>query len=348
MPRSTTDHRSDVTRRAFLASLGAMAVSPSVLAQAGRPPIPVTSINHMTLSVTDIGRSLEFYQALFGMPISARQASTLVLQVGEGPQFIALGGGTVNGKPGISHLCLSTPGFDDARVVSILGEHGVTPIEPGGQGLSGGSMKVRVRMRGAEFGGDPFGTPELYVGDPDGVVVQLQDPSYCGGAGPLGECLTRPEPSPRAGAFRVRDYNHFTIFVSDAERSVAFYQRLFGMPIDTYQGNLPLLRIGSGNQFLALAARGQEPAINHACLTIDDFEPDRVLAVLEEHGIRYRDAATPPVGPMASYVSMRMEDRGGAPGGTPELYFTDPDGIAIQLQATGYCGGSGFLGDVCG
>ena len=30
-----------------------------------------------------------------------------------------------------------------------------------------------------------------------------------------------------------------------------------------------------------------------------------------------------------------------------ELYFTDPDGLAIQLQDTKYCGGGGYLGDVC-
>src|SRR5262249_35093829 len=46
-------------------------------------------------------------------------------------------------------------------------------------------------------------------------------------------------------------------------------------------------------------------------------------------------------------VSMRMENRGGAPGGTPELYFTDPDGLLMQLQDTSYCGGGGFLGDTC-
>jgi hypothetical protein len=50
---------------------------------------------------------------------------------------------------------------------------------------------------------------------------------------------------------------------------------------------------------------------------------------------------------MKSYVTMRMENRGGAPGGTPELYFTDPDGILVQLQDVKYCGGSGYLGDVC-
>ena len=29
-------------------------------------------------------------------------------------------------------------------------------------------------------------------------------------------------------------------------------------------------------------------------------------------------------------------DRGGAPEGTPELYFTDPDGLRIQLQDVAY------------
>jgi hypothetical protein len=50
---------------------------------------------------------------------------------------------------------------------------------------------------------------------------------------------------------------------------------------------------------------------------------------------------------MTSYVTLRMENRGGAKEGTPELYFTDPDGLLIQLQDVKYCGGSGVLGDVC-
>jgi uncharacterized protein (TIGR00369 family) len=38
---------------------------------------------------------------------------------------------------------------------------------------------------------------------------------------------------------------------------------------------------------------------------------------------------------------------GGAKEGTPELYFTDPDGLLVQLQDVKYCGGSGVLGDQC-
>src|SRR5205814_8085720 len=53
------------------------------------------------------------------------------------------------------------------------------------------------------------------------------------------------------------------------------------------------------------------------------------------------------VGPLKSYISLRMENRGGAPGGTPEVYFTDPDGLLMQLQDAIYCGGAGFLRNVC-
>ena len=52
-------------------------------------------------------------------------------------------------------------------------------------------------------------------------------------------------------------------------------------------------------------------------------------------------------GPMMHYVSLRMPPRGGAEGGTPELYFTDPDGILLQLQDVSYCGGGGYLGNEC-
>jgi hypothetical protein len=42
-----------------------------------------------------------------------------------------------------------------------------------------------------------------------------------------------------------------------------------------------------------------------------------------------------------------MPNRGGAEGGTPELYFTDPDGLAMQIQDVKYCGGGGLLGELC-
>ena len=82
-------------------------------------------------------------------------------------------------------------------------------------------------------------------------------------------------------------------------------------------------------------------------MNMDAFKPDEVTKALESFGLKARETPQGPVGPMRHYISMRMENRGGAPEGTPELYFTDPDGLLMQLQDTKYCGGSGYLGDVC-
>jgi len=72
------------------------------------------------------------------------------------------------------------------------------------------------------------------------------------------------------------------------------------------------------------------------------------MKALESYGIKPREpGARGRAGPLLSYVTMRMADRGGSPDGTPKLYFTDPDGILIQIKDLKYCGGSGKMGEVC-
>ena len=337
-----------ISRRTFVNSMATLAAGvgmggKTVLAAQNSPAIPVSAINHMTLSVSDPAASLAWYRGLFGMPIAARQGETVVLQIGEGPQFIAISS-SPSDNPRIDHYCLAVDDFDDANLVQILAENGVAAT--GGRG----ALQSRVRMRGPEFGGAPGGSPELYFGDLDGIEVQLQDSSYCGGAGLLGEdCFATPEPAPAEGLLTVREYNHFTLFVEDQQRAVQFYQSLFGLPIDTYQGAMPILRVGSGREFLALAeVPPLSGRIHHASLNVDDFDVDRIFSLLESYGLAILGEAGGANGPLQAYVTMRGADRGGAPEGTPEVYFTDPDGILLQLQDSRYCGGSGYYGEQCG
>src|SRR3954467_12162809 len=80
-----------LTRRSVLRSLPALAMMPlasRALAQAA--PIRVRGINHVTLSVSDVKRSVDFYQGLFGMPVISRQGMTTNLQIGAGPQFLGM------------------------------------------------------------------------------------------------------------------------------------------------------------------------------------------------------------------------------------------------------------------
>jgi catechol 2,3-dioxygenase-like lactoylglutathione lyase family enzyme len=141
-----------------------------------------------------------------------------------------------------------------------------------------------------------------------------------------------------------------------AQRSLEFYQSVFAMPIQTHQGPATLLAVGAKGSFLAIfggaggRAGATTPAasINHISFRMRNFNPEKVTKALVSYGLKPRELdASRPLVPLSTYVSMRMPDRGGAPEGTPELYFTDPDGILLQIQDISYCGGAGKLGNVC-
>ncbi len=341
-----------INRRKFLQTLPAAAALPRLVMQSAKPTIPVAAMNHFALRVSDVQRSVDFYQGLFGMPIQTRQDTMVFLRIGSGPQFMAIAPMNPGGQPDIvPAMGLRVPNFNTDRLVGILAQHGITKAEPSDPGLSGGPMKVRVRVRN--------GTQELFFGDPDGMVLQLHDPAYCGGPGPLGNMCGNVEPSPKKGLIAVKDLSHFTINSPDGNRSNKFYQDLFGLPVRSRQGAAVGLGIGPGVMFVMFAggggARGganaapRPASVNHVCMNMENFKPGEVLKTLSSYGITARGDAqgAGPAGPLKHYVTLRMPNRGGAPEGTPELYFTDPDGLLIQLQDVSYCGGAGFLGNVC-
>jgi len=344
-----------IDRRSFLVSVPALLAAHRLMAQGGAPQIRVNGLSQMTLTVSDPKRSLDFYQGLFGMPVQARQGTTTYLRIGAGPRFLAIVPAAPGEKPSISRFGMGVEQFNVDNVLKILAQHGVTPEDPAkAASASVGPMKVRVVKRG--------NAREMFVGDPAGIVFQLHDVSYCGGSGPLGN-MCQPEPAPKKGLLAVKDMSHFTV----AAASSQFYVDVFGMPVQAMQAATPAYGVGPGVHFLmftgggggargaapaggaaAAGGRGAAPAdphIDHACMSLDNFVPEAVTKALTDYGLKQAPRSD---GALVTYISLRLENRGGAPvTGTPELYFTDPDGLAIQLQDTKYCGGGGYLGDVC-
>jgi catechol 2,3-dioxygenase-like lactoylglutathione lyase family enzyme len=81
--------------------------------------------------------------------------------------------------------------------------------------------------------------------------------------------------------------NSATIAVSDVKRSVAFYQRLFGMPVQAQQGETVILRVGDGPQFLAVSpASGERTGIVGFGLTVDNFNVDRLKTTMTAFGVK--------------------------------------------------------------
>jgi len=342
----------NVDRRRFLAALPALALAPRLAAQAPPAPLKVNGLSQLTLTVSDVARSLRFYQELFGMPVQAHQGDALLLRIGAGPRFMVLKPAAAGERPSISGFGMGVDNFSTDRVVAVLATHGITRSDAAD---TAGMMPMTVRVLprpGALVASGPRPS-DVYVADPSGHVFQLHDASYCGGAGVTGADCRAVEASPFPGLLAVRDMSHFTIGVADQARTVQFYQALFEAPIQVRQGAAPAYGIGPGVHFLMFLGGGPgrggappaAPRIDHACMAMTGFDPAAVTKTLTGYGLKPLPNASRE--PLVTYISLRMPNRGGAEGGTPELYFTDPDGLAIQLQDVTYCGGGGFLGDIC-
>jgi catechol 2,3-dioxygenase-like lactoylglutathione lyase family enzyme len=157
---------SALTRREMILAVPGLALASRLLAQAS--PIRVRGISQVTLAVSDVARSTAFYQQLFGMPIQARHGDKVLLRLGNGPFFLGLMPADGAG-PRIDHWGLAVEDFEPSRTLEQLAAHGVSPAEEGSAGLSGGPLRVRMATR--------EDVQEVWMGDPDGLVMQLQHPS---------------------------------------------------------------------------------------------------------------------------------------------------------------------------
>jgi catechol 2,3-dioxygenase-like lactoylglutathione lyase family enzyme len=336
-----------LSRRSLLAALSAL---PFARAAAAEPSgIRLRKLNSFGIRVTDPARAVGFYQGLFGMAVQARDADRTILRVGAGPQFMSVRAVGNGETPAITHIGYSVEDFAADRMQEALVGVGFARVAPPPEtdAGSGHRMQTWIRQRGD--------TAELYFADEQGLIVQLSHADYCGGSGRNGDRCDRIEPAPE-GRIRLDDLNHFTVFGADGAAANRYYQETFGLTVQAYQGpQSPVTGIGDGRQFVMYAGGGGRggrgggaggATIHHGSFNMRDFDVERVRATLTDYGLTARDDGAQ-AGPMMHYVSLRMPNRGGAEGGTPELYFTDPDGILLQLQDVTYCGGGGYLGSEC-
>jgi catechol 2,3-dioxygenase-like lactoylglutathione lyase family enzyme len=146
----------------------------------GPPPIQVVTMNHLKYRVGNLASALQWYTKLTDMRVVHYQEPANgprtpdydgppipVLRIGPGPQHLAFveGLGTEASR---MHVGFGVANFDADRVMARLSEHGVT---------------ARIRLREGV-------TPEVLVDGPENVRIQLQDVSYAGGTGPLGNVVT--------------------------------------------------------------------------------------------------------------------------------------------------------------
>jgi len=332
----------DPVRRRMLQFLALSPLSMKLQAQVVADHIAVRKLHCFSLRVTDVARSLAFYQGLFGMPLLARSGDVVSLRIGDGPQFMSLQPCRADETPGINHIGLSVPGLSSSTMAVQLNARGLRSVSQAPASADRLSAALQYWQANSLEAG-------FFVSDREGLLLQLCANTFCG----ADDGLCQAVQASSTGLLRLREINHFTNYMSHAPAANQFYMDLFGLSYQSYQGpTMPTIGVGDGRQFLMFVGGSADGAptspgrIDHVSLSVDDFDVERIISVLENFGLtaRLNPAETPA---LSHWISMRMPNRGGAEGGTPELYFSDPDGLHIQLQHVNYCGGGGYLGDEC-
>ena len=130
-----------LSRRELVAALAMMAVTNN--ASAAPAGFESAGINHVSVTVSNLNRSVEFYRRVFALPLIPTTAANLV-QLAVGKQHLSIRQGT---PVGIDHFAIGVEGFNKFNVMNDLRARGASGQDAPGVGF--------------------------HVKDPDGVQVQL-------------------------------------------------------------------------------------------------------------------------------------------------------------------------------
>jgi len=118
-----------------------------------------------------------------------------------------------------------------------------------------------------------------------------------------------------------RTLNHASLAVTDVEKAAEFYTSLLDLKIVSRPGNGGI-NLGLGTSFLGLYRLPNPGTVNHICIGVDNYDPDRLAERLKEKGVQATVDRNP-----ANRTS-----------GGDQLYFTGPDNTRVQLSTNGYQG----------
>ncbi len=128
----------------------------------------------------------------------------------------------------------------------------------------------------------------------------------------------------------VSGIDHVVLRVKDLEASLGFYTQVLGCPLERRRDDLGLYQLRAGGSLIDLvpvegvigkrggpAARPDAHNVDHICLRIAGFDPERTRALLKRHGVEVESEGV----------------RYGSSGDAYSMSISDPDGNGIELRA---------------
>lgn len=284
------------------------------------PIDPALRIRSVTLGVSDLPRSADFYERVIGLPLIAMEADTA--QLGPDPERPAL---VLTGIPSATPLFPSSSGL-----------YHVAWLHPGRSSLADSLRRVAQAGWSFEGAADHGVSEALYLSDPDGLGIELyadrpreqwERPANGHGVNmvtlplDLEDLLEQSSDEPTVSVAPDTSVGHVHLKVSEVPRATTFYRDAIGFEEQAQLPSAAFLSAGGYHHHVGLnswqsAGAGASPE-NAPSLRLIDFELTSSDAI-DELERRLADLPSEPSRP--------REDDGG-------LSLRDPDGQLLAFHS---------------
>jgi catechol 2,3-dioxygenase-like lactoylglutathione lyase family enzyme len=136
-----------LSRRDLVSGLALLAAGGASAAKAAQADLDFkdANIDHVSVQVTDLQRSIEFYQKMFGFSVVSQEQPRGIVRLGNDRILVSLNNGSP--APRIDHFAIGIPRFSNEVGARYFTQRGATPLQ-----------------------GDYAG---FHIKDPDGINVQI-------------------------------------------------------------------------------------------------------------------------------------------------------------------------------
>jgi catechol 2,3-dioxygenase-like lactoylglutathione lyase family enzyme len=141
----TRFEKGSLTRRELARGLALLAAGATPAAAQEDTDFKSADIDHVSIQVADLQRSVDFYQKMFGFSVISQDQPLGIIRLGTTKTLVSLNHQSPAGI--VDHFAIGVPRFSKESAASFLTRHGATALN------------------------DPYAG--LHVKDPDGINVQI-------------------------------------------------------------------------------------------------------------------------------------------------------------------------------
>jgi glyoxylase I family protein len=255
-PEHAIDRREWLARAANLAVASLLVTRSS--AQQRLLPLQNSGLDHLSITVPDALQAATFYGRIFDPQVFHERTGVQRYYVRLGAAYLAFGP-QANVTPYIDHIAAGVIGFVEADF---------------------GSVETKAEIAAAGLAAPAGALPML--SDPGNLRLQLVNATH----GLFDTIMPGGRVTPERAALIPIGLDHIMLSVTDVDRSVAYYRKLFGAEESRDRNPRRVwFKLADTKLGLEAAPAGQKPGFSHFAVKLAGFHRSLVTARLEKVGV---------------------------------------------------------------